>query len=526
MSLIQSLKALFKGATQLGLYSSAFNAIPPPSEDAPQAILQYRALRRMYDSNGLYDDLAYFLATQGEWTESLKALRNPSNRVVEFYAAKLMPGGNLAEALPIKTDNKLLPDAINRVWTWSNWAAQKQVYARTQAIYGDAFIKIVGRQDPARVSFQLIQPEMVTEIDVDERGYLTHVRIDVPVLRRQPDDTVLARTVTEIWDKATDTFRIWEHEKSALAPPRDLGTPRNKETGILETTGVNFLPITQAKFRDIGDLRGQGSFEHAFDKIVEADRSATHLHQLLFRHNDVTWALASNGVDANMAPLVAPQIEIDGEIVTGGSSVDLTTLTLGGERFVRLPGNATLQSLVPDVHYAEALAVLMSHIGEVERDLPELTYSKLPELGEMSGIAIRRIMSAAIDRVLEARGNAEAALIRTNQIAISIGQAMKVPGFAEVGRYEDGKLDHSFESRPVIPTDELEDAQADLAKAQAALVRKQLGVSDQQLLAELGYQKDVIERMAQENEDAQANLGPTLIEQFNRGNPGGGAPIA
>lgn len=520
MSLIQSLTRLFTGVGATLPYAPQIT-IPPVNLDPLSDITNYRVLRAMYDSNGLYEDLAILMAQQGLWKEALFPLRNPSHQVVEFYASHLWPGASLDEALPIESANTRLEAVVKQIWGWSNFASQKQVGARWHAIYGDLFIKVIGRQDPGRVFFQLLRPEMVTEIDVDDRGYLTHVRIDVPVLRRPIEDgPPVPLTVTEIWDKDRDKFRIWrDHNKGPLTQPLLLGTPL--EFGILETTGVNFVPISQAKFQDVGNLRGQGSFAHAFDKITEANRMATRLHQLLFKHNAVTWALGAGGVDANMAPLPAPEIEVDGMVAATSRHGDLDTITLADEKYVRLPGNSTLESLVPDLHYDQALAVLVDHVRELERDLPEMTYSRLAELTALSGVALLRIMSGAIDRATEARGNAEAALIRADQIAISIGQAMRIPGF-NIGVFERGELDHTFKKRPIIPSDGLADAQAKLADGQAALVRKQLGVSEQQILSELGYQADDIARMADENAQAQVNIGPALIDQFNRGNTGGG----
>jgi hypothetical protein len=133
-----------------------------------------------------------------------------------------------------------------------------------------------------------------------------------------------------------------------------------------------------------------------------------------------------------------------------------------------LPGMAKLESLVPNINYEAALKILQDDMMELERDLPELAYARISEQGggDLSGRAIRFMLTPAIDRALEARGNAEAALVRANQMALTIGAAAGL--FRGVGTYDAGDFDHSFAARPVITVSEEEEAAALLARAQAA----------------------------------------------------------
>ena len=85
-----------------------------------------------------------------------------------------------------------------------------------------------------------------------------------------------------------------------------------------------------------------------------------------------------------------------------------------------------------------------------------MTYSELSERSDLSGVAIRYLMEAAIDRLTEARGNAEAALIRAQAMALTIGQATGL--WSGLGSYENGDFSHSFKERPVLTLPELEKA--------------------------------------------------------------------
>ena len=86
----------------------------------------YRVLRAYYKNNALYDVIQDLLRRQGVWRESMKGIRNPTYRVVEFHAGHLWPG-TLPAALPIMADRAAIVEPIEQVWQWSNWAAKKQV---------------------------------------------------------------------------------------------------------------------------------------------------------------------------------------------------------------------------------------------------------------------------------------------------------------------------------------------------------------------------------------------------------------
>lgn len=480
--------SLFKNLVALNplrLNGSAQYGLPIPlSESSPGDL--YRLLRAYYENNGLFDVLTTILRDAGTPSEQLKGLRNPAFRVVEFHAAHLWPG-TLPEALPIVAENAKLEPAITQVWEWSNWGAKKQVAARWLAIYGDLFIKVVQREDKSRVYFQLLDPAHVADFDTDERGFLTYCRIDVPVTEREGDSGRFKRlTNTEVWEK--DRLRVWRHERGD-APIGQLGTPVRDDP--LSTMGIDFVPIAHAKFRDIGDARGVGAFTLQLDKIDEANRQATRLYSLLFRHNSVTWALRANGMDASGRPLPAPRLSTDsGPVASDG------TLRLGDDTLLRLPGNSDITSLVPLLPYDAALAILQDYLRELEQDLPELAYARVREMGDVSGRAVRLLLSDALSRVLEARGNAESALIRANQMALTLGAHAGL--FGELGTFEAGDFVHSFEPRDVLPADELERSTTEQAFAQAAATWVTAGLPlAEWLRRERGWSDDDLKALGQ-----------------------------
>jgi len=436
----------------------------------------YELLKAYYLNNGLYDQLYSALTTVGAETQAMRPLRNPAYRAVEFYAAKLWPGP-LPDALKIVTENDRLPEAIKQLWTWSNWSVMKQRTARWGAMYGDVFIK-VEKPKKDRVYLSLIEPTYVTELDADERGFLTYVRIDIPQQVREEDKTKL-KTYTEVWDKASDSLRIWVHDRDAETDLSLLGDP--KSYSISSELRVDFLPIVQAKLRDIGEDRGLGCFTQSIDKIDEANRMATRLHQNLWRYNVPIWALRANQVTPDGRPMPPP-------ILSKNANDELE---LGGDKMIPLPGNTQLESLVPNISWSDALSVLQDHMTELEHDLPELAYWRMREIGELSGRAVQLLLGDAIDKLLEARGNMESALVRANQMALTIGSKFQL---FDVGLYENGDLEHSFEAREVIPTPELERAQT----VQTYISAK---VAKESTLRRAGWTEDDIAKEKKQHEE-------------------------
>lgn len=505
MPLIDAAKR-FVGSWYTG--DSAFRAFQINAVRATSAPIAprelYALLRRYYASNGLYEALAVGLLRAGLNDPLLKGMRNPAFRVVEFYVASIWPG-TLPEALPIEAENERLEEPIRRVWTWSNWGQKKQVFARELPMLGDCFVKVASSVNGKRVYFQMLDPAHVTAFDTDERGYLTYCRIDTPTAE---DGGRWTRT--EVWEKASQAVRFYRHQRPDDAPESDLGPA---DVHGFSEYGVDFVPIVHCKFRDVGEDRGVGAFTLQIDKIDEANRKATRLAQQLYRHNDVTWAIEGQGQDREGARLPPLKVREDGT-VTDGQEVQL-----GGDRMLSLPGGYTLKSLVPDIDFEDSLKVLLADMAELQQDLPEMAYWRVTELGtgDLSGRALRFLLSPAISRAEEARGNAEDALARLDAMALTIGDYLRLPGFEGLGSYDAGDFEHRFKPRDVVPLSALEEAELDEISWRTAGLQREAGVSSEQILAERDYEPEDVTRMLQENEARRASIGARAMEMFDRG---------
>lgn len=430
----------------------------------------YGILWRHFLNNQLYDDITEALRQNNQPAEDLRELRNPAHRVVEFHVAKMFPG-TLPSALPILSpNNPRMLGPVHQIWKWSNFGVKKQLAARFCAMFGDMFLKVAERDTPEgrRVFMQVLDPRNVTDFATDELGDITYIRIDVPqrerVLRRDlfgQGGRYVNKPImyTEVWDRTS--LRIFKAPGANIRADEDLKIADGEITH-----GLGFVPIVWAPFADIGEDRGLGAFTHALSKIEEANRIATRLHRLLFRNNNNNWVLQANQVDATGRPLPAPRLEgLD------GTDSDSNEIHLGDERVFRLPGNSSLASIIPAIDYNAALAILNAHLEELRNDLPELRYFDTTAKSHVSGVALRSSLADAVDRVVEARGNMEAALAKANAYALHMAQRAKLPAFSEdkIGRLRDGDFEHQFADRPVFPLTSGEQAGAVAAWVQTGV---------------------------------------------------------
>jgi len=410
----------------------------------------YRMLESYYLNNGLYEAVQQNLYENGIWTPGMKALRNPAKRTVEFHVTHIWPGA-IEKALPIVAENQRIIEPLHQVWKWSNWAIKKQLAARWFALYGDWFCKVATSSNAAgkveRVFLQNIKPEVVTDFEQDERGNINFIRIDIP----QSDGYMH----TEVWS-VDSGHQLYVHKLEADRPLDQLGRPvLDVELGHY---GIDFVPFVHAPFIDMGGKRGLGVFILALDKIDEANRMCTRLHQLIFRFNKPTMAILAGASDAAGRPLPAPKVEPDTEGVTVSRSVT-GTIVEHDDDIKSFPGHSHMEYLVAPINYEAHLQAINAQMRELEEDLPELTYYRQKELSSTtSGRALRLMLSQAVDRTLEARANIESALVRADEMALTMGVNAGLFKGRHIGTYERGDFTHAFAGREVIPYSVQEEA--------------------------------------------------------------------
>lgn len=464
-------RAALGAASVFGSNGSTFRAmqgtIAAGGSTAPDYRERYAVLRAYYANNGLYQMLNRGLYEAGIWSPAIQGLRNPAYRIVEAHAAHLWPG-DLPDALPIQTDNARIIAPIQQLWAWSNWAAKKQQFARWLPMLGDVFVKVATRQDgagiPRRVYFELIDPAHVWDFDTDERGFLTWIRIDIPQQQRD-GDRLTGYTHVEVWDKTAASYRRWavpETRRADLTSLDRLGPPA--ETRTLESMGIpGFVPIVHAKFLDVGEPRGVGAYLLQLDKIDVINQDATRLAQMLFRHGKNTLVVHGAGKDATGRPLPAPRL--DGRTDNGAQP---GRATVSDDDILYIPGDARVDSLVPNLPYDAHRNQILDALADLERDRPELAVARVQELSasDLSGRALRFALGPFVKLEEEVRGTAEDALARLDMIGLTLG--VNTGLFADLGGdFASGAFEHQFAKRPIIPDSEYEQAQTDQLQADA-----------------------------------------------------------
>ncbi len=458
-------------------------------EESPAA-LKYELLEALYSDNNLYDTVAQSLVSQGIWLQSLKPLANPTFEVVEFYAGHLMSDLDLAQHLQPESDEILEP--LQDIWRWSNWDAAKIRLSRQCPMLGDAFILAHWPQDSKQVRIELIDPATVTSFDTDSRGYVTWIRIDVPHARseqRGSNGSVDDFHHVEVYDKWAQTYRRWEIDPNRMAlidtDLDKLGAPIEMIT--FEQLGVDFVPIVHIPFRDVGADRGQAAVWPSISKLVELDTIVTALHENYFAYDRPTWAIESMGMDSSGRMRPPPT---DAIATTNASGA--RTISIGKDKLWELPAGWTLKSTVPDIQFAAGITMIDKYWGTLERRMPELLYSRIAELGggNLSGKAVRFMLSGAIKRAEEARFNLEQGLVRAHMMALTIGKNTGV--FSLNGTFDDDSFRHTFKPRAIISDGELERAQTDLAEAQGAQAWQTAGLPLSEILKRKGYTDEQI----------------------------------
>lgn len=484
-------------AAQMAAASGGSIEVPPHE--------RYALLRWYYQNNALYDRLNAAYYQNARVAPAMKGLRNPAYRIVEFYPAMLWPG-DLPAALPLDYDEGMatahtdaVTKAIHQTWAWSNWAQNKQTFARWLPMLGDCFIKVAQPRGSGRVYFELIDPANVIDFQEDRRNNVIECRIDIQRQERLTGGSTRSWLHVEKWSKSEGTYSRWRIEHQGDTVPQEEDFPPPEEVLPLTSFGIDFVPIVHCKFLDVGELRGISAYLLQLDKIDNLNMEATRLAQLLYRHNRKSLAISANDKDGGGRP---------------GAALSLPDIDVGeDDEVMLLPGSATATTLLPSIDFEAHRAWILDGIKDLQSDCPELAWWSFTEhasAAELSGRAIRYMLGPALQKLLEVRGRAEDALTRADMMALTLGQAAGLPLFRGLGTYDSGDLDHTFCPRDAVPLSEKEVADTQLVEWQTAVLQGGLGVPAPQIFEERGYSPDQIKAM--EDHMAQTGIIPPVAQ--------------
>lgn len=454
---------------------------PEPTQEATFSDVESRLLRyrRYWDyyTNNLYNQLSSHKGMRGLYRH-IRPIYNPATRLVDFYVAKVYGGeldmeAGLTGAVPIVTDNKAVREAITQVWQWSNWQAKKQLFVRWGACLGDVALKVVDDVPREKVYLQVLHPRMINDAQFDWRGNITSAIIEYtdwepsPIAQGQYVEFTYTERITKDLFATFKNNQPWDYYGNGPSWPNPYG----------------FVPLVLAVHKDCGLDWGLSAFHADDQKIDELNDQASIMNDRLRKANNPQWLMAGARGKS--------EIDLSTSDATTSEAARQTTNVLYG------PENATATPLVTDIGLAQSLENLRELLSELERDYPELALHRMRESGgAWSGRAISLVYQDASDRVTEARGNYDGALVRAQQMALSIGGMRRYDGFESFGleSYERGDEDHRIGSRSVLASG-VDPQQIDLAV--------KVGVPGRFLWDKLGldFTQDQLDEMRKEEEE-------------------------
>lgn len=409
---------------------------------------EYATRWAYYENKRLY----YTLRAAGVREVSMPTEWNPVPSTVAFYTANTL-GGELA--LVVDEDvatGDALRDAITRIWDWSNWPAFKRELVETAAVLSDTFVKVAERQDDGdteaegettAVYMQGIPPETVRWWDVDERGYLTAIRIDTPRLTSIFTGEEKRHTLVEVWRKE------WS---GVDGQPDEPGGVRFYETTPGQPVDDKQLPdaVREQTFAELGydfiPLVWMGTPTYWWQLTDQIDRYNA-LGLKLDRLNRPTGVIHGRHTDSDGRPMPAPRVDITEVETTYQEAAD------GTFGWIKVPGNSQFDWATSPVDFATTRGQMEDIRTGVISALPEYRVATL-DATQIAAETLQMLLSQAGQRVLELRDSLERGLVRAHMMAVSIAQAAGMDGFdaSTIGSWEAGTLEHVFAERDVFET--------------------------------------------------------------------------
>jgi len=422
---------------------------PTPDSDwnAYNARLMRYRMGWAYYNNTVYSNLDRYSALKKVNSSLYKHTRgviNPVARFADLRTSKVYGGSLDMEtgtrgAIPIAQADDALLEAILQVWKWSVWGTQKTTYVRTGEINGDVFIKVVDDVAAQKVRMEVLAPEKVKYLEKDEVGNIKRIVIEYEV------DALIAPEPGKPPPAKKTYLYTEEITKDEFTTRKDgeLFGFFEDASGNLVSQWANpygFVPVVHATPKDIGLIFGVTAYHAEVRKIDEINDAASMLNDQIRKIIQPIWYFAGVAKSADLTPKTA-----NPEPSTGKENRDQMPAIYGPEGSQPFP-------MIAPIDIAAARGNIDSLIAELERSLPELALHHIRDGGNLTAPGVKAAYSDAVERIIESRANYDDALVRAQQMAVSIGGFRGYDGFAgfDLNSYARGDLAHFIADRPVI----------------------------------------------------------------------------
>lgn len=403
--------------------------------------------------NDIFEDAAAWYAYRQHHGlyRYIRPIYNPVRRLVDFYAGIIYPGVLAADgkrlpdgtqlAIPLAEDtDPKLRAAIGQLWQWSNWQTGKNLFVRYGAALGDVAVEVVDEVDRGKVTFDIIWPGLIADMELDATGNVKRYEIEYDA----EDDAGAVHT----YRKVVDSDWIVELKD---------GEPFQYDENIpaVRPNPYGFAPLVWVKHTDLGGDHGAPAARN-LGKIDELNELASHAHDRAHAVLSSPILVAGKGVQAlNAATTEAKRV----------ATQDMSNPTAGRETVKVLKAEDGSMSTV-QLPEGEALSYIAKLIEEIESDHPELEmYNQLRAMSQVTGPAAERMIGDAAAYIQDARANYDTQSIKLFQMAMAIGgwransgawgalNRQQQPFVAfDLDSYMAGDLDFEIAPRPIVPS--------------------------------------------------------------------------
>jgi hypothetical protein len=440
-----------------------------------------------YYTNVAYDDLDHVwnrIRTRSRYYRYTRPIFNPTRRLVDLYAGVIWPGvltadpedmpSNTQLAVPLpKSVPLVMRKAMDQIWQWSNFAAQRYSLIRFGAALGNVLVEIIDDVDKGKVTFDIVHPSYLKELNLDQGSFVKSYTVEYKYEDRDDGkDYTYRRTVTP---ETISTFRDAE-------PYAYYGNPASYPNPY------GFAPAVWVSHANIGSMFGLPAVRNV-SKIDELNSLVSHANDQIHKVLGAPIILALHNPDAPMP---------DQKGGANGSTTVSETIAADPTResiqYIEANVGAAVHSI--NLPEGQSLKHVEALLSEVERDHPELSlWHAMREMNQVSGIAVSRLFGDAQAYISEAAGSYDTALVRLMQMGIAIAGMRQSEGAGgwsdenyqrakfstfDLDSYRKGDLDFYIMPRPLVPLTEQEAAQLKILNAQAERLETEMKQPQQQ----------------------------------------------
>ena len=239
-----------------------------------QRLTHYQHLWARY-KNSIFEDQLFWAAYRRQYGmyRHTRSVYNPVTRLVDFYAGIIYPG-------VLSTDGRRLPDgvqlaiplaediapelrlAIGQLWQWSNWQTGKSLFVRYGSALGDVAVEVVDEVDRGKVTFDILRPELVKELELDGTGNVKAYTLEWQAHDREAGDYLYAKRVDDAMIAEYRDGELYQYDENI---PAERANP------------YGFAPLVWCKHRDEGGDHGEPAIRN-LTRIDELNGLASHAY--------------------------------------------------------------------------------------------------------------------------------------------------------------------------------------------------------------------------------------------------------